>query len=56
MNTRPYTDLLGLVEALCGATLAEQLNMRCHSLHRECSRTEDCDVPSGPAEASCQRH
>jgi hypothetical protein len=28
MNTRPYTDLLGLVEALCGATLAEQERVR----------------------------
>jgi hypothetical protein len=28
MNTRPYPDLLGLVEALCGATLAEQERVR----------------------------
>ena len=28
MNTRPYTDLLELVEALCGATLADQERVR----------------------------
>ena len=28
MNTRPYSDLLGLVEALCGATLADQERAR----------------------------